>query len=792
VTDLNANIKKHQALMDTTNVFKGSNAVIITGEADPWRKLQVNATIDSTSVVYQAGGVGHSAALQPPTTSDVNDLSSARTLISKNVNSWLSGGPTITSTSNLAAKTANNRVEAEKQRQQDDTEEEMRVKWPTPKNLLSQLVDEAPIQPAIPEGKAPLKSAPRRRHFSSPYVRQMEARRNKVGVQPNALNSTTNNYLWTGWCIQAVDHFNVSDTRTWKQKYFTNNKNVETHHAPQFLMLGGETSIDFTYVSGEFLQYVQWAKDFNAMLHALEHRFYGDSQPFNYDTSTENLVYLTNENVLGDIATYITTTNAVKNLTVNRWIVFGGSYSGSLVAMFRVRYPDLSIGGIASSAPIQAVGDFYSYIQDVSYAVDAYGIDGCGEGIRRFFYELRRLFNTRDGRLIVKADFCIWNDWYVENYIDEKDAEYFLAEYVFLVSEFVQYDDEDHWYLQYLCEFFREFWSFGTDNSKGLVQALILLSEDLRGNSTDPRLQGIHATVQDRVEHRKQLDAKIKAAVSPKDIRHRIKLDKAGRPIDPFTRAVDRHQRFKKGWEVKPDDYSNKKGLKVKPDDGGDYSNYDDQSDYNQDYDTKEGSNWDGSTSLGDDDESLVCYCWGCWYVSYDETLWILQLTTYDFWDWVWWRYGDDRIWMFQTCTMWGYQISTDYGRNIFEDSLPINFLIDYCPDIFGDDYNRSRLDGGVRDTNWRYGGQDNYNGTNVVFVNGSEDPWHMLSLYAPDHMPIQGDNGNVTLMLIPGTSHCQDMYKWEAGDVDVVKVAHKKIKAILVDWVSNSKPPAN
>ena len=43
------------------------------------------------------------------------------------------------------------------------------------------------------------------------------------------------------------------------------------------------------------------------------------------------------------------------------------------------------------------------------------------------------------------------------------------------------------------------------------------------------------------------------------------------------------------------------------------------------------------------------------------------------------------------------------------------------CSDIFGPSFNRTRIDDGVRNTNWLYGGQDNYNGTNVVFVNGSQ-----------------------------------------------------------------------
>ena len=57
-------------------------------------------------------------------------------------------------------------------------------------------------------------------------------------------------------------------------------------------------------------------------------------------------------------AYFIQTVNVQKNLTNPRWIVFGGSYSGSLAALFRLRYPDLTLGAVASSAPIQAKTDF--------------------------------------------------------------------------------------------------------------------------------------------------------------------------------------------------------------------------------------------------------------------------------------------------------------------------------------------------------------------------------------------------------------------------------------------------
>ena len=111
-------------------------------------------------------------------------------------------------------------------------------------------------------------------------------------------------------------------------------------------------------MSDSYWQWVQWAKDFHARMVVLEHRFYGDSQPFR-NTSIQSLAYLQTEQALADTAVLIGTLNALKNDSNPRWVLFGGSYAGSLAAAMRVRYPSLSIGAIASSAPVQAQVDFY-------------------------------------------------------------------------------------------------------------------------------------------------------------------------------------------------------------------------------------------------------------------------------------------------------------------------------------------------------------------------------------------------------------------------------------------------
>ena len=65
--------------------------------------------------------------------------------------------------------------------------------------------------------------------------------------------------------------------------------------------------------------------------------------------SVKNLVYLTSEQALADIANFVTSMNAELNLTDTKWIAFGGSYPGSLAAWVRSKYPHLIHGSMSAS-----------------------------------------------------------------------------------------------------------------------------------------------------------------------------------------------------------------------------------------------------------------------------------------------------------------------------------------------------------------------------------------------------------------------------------------------------------
>ena len=73
--------------------------------------------------------------------------------------------------------------------------------------------------------------------------------------------------------------------------------------------------------------------NYEALLISLEHRYYGDSQPFD-DWSTPNLKYLTSQQALADIASFIDALNDSLNRKAD-WIVIGGSYPGALAAWFK-------------------------------------------------------------------------------------------------------------------------------------------------------------------------------------------------------------------------------------------------------------------------------------------------------------------------------------------------------------------------------------------------------------------------------------------------------------------------
>jgi len=120
---------------------------------------------------------------------------------------------------------------------------------------------------------------------------------------------------------------------------------------------------------GSFTQVL--AKKFGAAVVTPEHRYYGKSSPFERLT-TENLRFLSSKQALFDLAAfrqyYQESLNARYNRTgsdENPWFVFGVSYAGALSAWFRLKFPHLTCGSLASSGVVLAVYNFTDFDKQV-------------------------------------------------------------------------------------------------------------------------------------------------------------------------------------------------------------------------------------------------------------------------------------------------------------------------------------------------------------------------------------------------------------------------------------------
>uniref|UniRef100_A0ACD5Z7B6 Uncharacterized protein n=1 Tax=Avena sativa TaxID=4498 RepID=A0ACD5Z7B6_AVESA len=165
----------------------------------------------------------------------------------------------------------------------------------------------------------------------------------------------------THYFPQELDHFSFTpaSSTVFNQRYLINDSFWTRSHVgdgqvsgPIFVYTGNESPVDFFIPSTGFMFDI--APKFGALLVFIEHRFYGESLPFgnhSYD-STEKLGYLTSTQALADYAILISSLKQNLSAVDSPVVVFGGSYGGMLAAWFRLKYPHVAIGALASSAPI--------------------------------------------------------------------------------------------------------------------------------------------------------------------------------------------------------------------------------------------------------------------------------------------------------------------------------------------------------------------------------------------------------------------------------------------------------
>ncbi|XP_065866384.1 uncharacterized protein [Euphorbia lathyris] len=256
----------------------------------------------------------------------------------------------------------------------------------------------------------------------------------------------------THYYAQTLDHFNYypESYTTFQHRYVLNFKywGGANTSSPIFVYVGEESNVAGDILFVGFI--AELAARFEGLLLYIEHRYYGESLPFGTREETfknaSTVGYLSSEQALADYAQIIT--DVKKNLSaVNSPVIaVGASYGGMLASWFRMKYPHIVIGSLASSAPIL-------YFVDIT-PQDGYQVvvsndfmntsESCYNTIKQSWSEMDRIAAQPNGLLDLGNRFNVCSPLN-----STKELKDYLAE---LYMGSAQYDNPPDYYVENLCK----------------------------------------------------------------------------------------------------------------------------------------------------------------------------------------------------------------------------------------------------------------------------------------------------------------------------------------------------
>lgn len=194
---------------------------------------------------------------------------------------------------------------------------------------------------------------------------------------------------------QNVDHFSGGN-KTFKQRYWYSNTMAKASSAPVMVYICGEGACGGGVLYGPISAH---ARVVGAHLFAIEHRYYGKSQPF-ADLSTENLKFLSTAQALADLVSFKRSLQRQMNLS-GPWILVGGSYAGNLAAYARSQFPEEFFASLASSAPVMAKQSFTEFDRHVASIAG----EQCSRTTQMVLAEIEDRIQTDQGFLDLRNKF---------------------------------------------------------------------------------------------------------------------------------------------------------------------------------------------------------------------------------------------------------------------------------------------------------------------------------------------------------------------------------------------------
>ncbi|KAK1586970.1 hypothetical protein Q3G72_008151 [Acer saccharum] len=231
---------------------------------------------------------------------------------------------------------------------------------------------------------------------------------------------------------QTLDHFNYrpESYSSFQQRYVISSKywGGANSSSPIFAYLGAEAPLDNDVLFIGFLP--DNAVRFKALLVYIEvvidnfycflcincdvsfaHRYYGKSIPFGSREeafkNTSTLGYFNSAQAIADYAEILMYVKKQYHAEDSPVIVVGGSYGGMLASWFRLKYPHVALGALASSAPILYFDDITP--QDGYYSIVTKDFreasETCYQTIRDSWSEIDKVASQPDGLSILSKKF---------------------------------------------------------------------------------------------------------------------------------------------------------------------------------------------------------------------------------------------------------------------------------------------------------------------------------------------------------------------------------------------------
>ncbi|KAF5471030.1 hypothetical protein F2P56_011507 [Juglans regia] len=289
-------------------------------------------------------------------------------------------------------------------------------------------------------------------HFNIPRLGSIR-RTSQLYESQTSSSTTTSSFssnpedFKTFYYNQTLDHFNYRPDcySTFQQKYVINSKywGGPNSNAPIFAFLGAEEPLDSDLFSIGFLS------DNAPQFQALQHRYYGKSIPFGSREeafrNASTLGYFNSAQAIADYADVLL--HLKKNLSAENSpiIVVGGSYGGMLAAWFRLKYPHIVLGSLASSAPIL-------YFDGISPRFGYYSIvtkdfketsESCYRTIRKSWAKIDRVASRPHGLSTLGKRF---------NTCSQLNTSLELKDYLdSIYTEAAQYNEPQRYPLRVLC-----------------------------------------------------------------------------------------------------------------------------------------------------------------------------------------------------------------------------------------------------------------------------------------------------------------------------------------------------